>query len=292
MKVFLSWSGELSHKIACAFREWLPSVIQSITPYVSSEDIDKGTRWSNDIAVQLEDSDFGIIFVTKDNIGAPWISFEAGALSKSIDRSNVTPFILGLKRSEVHGPLLQFQSVIYDRSDIFKLLQSINARLDRSSQLSVDPLQKSFEVWWPKLDEVLAPLATQCDAEMSGDQPPNGSVSNDILEEILELARRQERLLRDPETLIPAGYIRKVAKMANAFPRSQQNALFEATKKIRLLKNCRISLGTPDNPLVIGTLKRPLWQNGIAGMFILLSTSVLAHFVIERFTRSHKTTGG
>lgn len=41
MKVFISWSGNKSHKVAMIFREWLPSVIQSLEPYVSSEDIDK-----------------------------------------------------------------------------------------------------------------------------------------------------------------------------------------------------------------------------------------------------------
>jgi len=65
MKVFLSWSGELSHKVSVIFRDWLPSVIQSVDPYVSSEDIDKGARWSTDIAKELEESSYGVLCVTK-----------------------------------------------------------------------------------------------------------------------------------------------------------------------------------------------------------------------------------
>ncbi|MCP4614466.1 MAG: hypothetical protein GY845_37785 [Planctomycetes bacterium] len=72
MKIFISWSGTLSHKVACVLRDWLPSVIQAVEPYVSSEDIDKGARWSTDIAGKLEESSFGIIAVTPENLSAPW----------------------------------------------------------------------------------------------------------------------------------------------------------------------------------------------------------------------------
>ena len=112
MKVFLSWSGHKSHQVALVLRDWLPSVIQSIMPYVSSEDIDKGARWSTDIAKELEDSTYGILCVTKENLEAPWLLFEAGALSKMMDKSSVCPFIFDLKRAEVKGPILQFQSTI------------------------------------------------------------------------------------------------------------------------------------------------------------------------------------
>ena len=64
MKVFISWSGDTSHNVALALREWLPSVLQSVEPYVSSEDIDKGARWSAEIGYQLNDTDFGILRVT------------------------------------------------------------------------------------------------------------------------------------------------------------------------------------------------------------------------------------
>ena len=127
MKVFISWSGNKSHKVAMIFREWLPSVIQSLEPYVSSEDIDKGARWSSDIAKELEDSTFGILCVTKDNLHAPWLSFEAGALSKTMDKSFVTPFLFDIKRSEVNGPILQFQSTVFEKEDIKNILDIVKA---------------------------------------------------------------------------------------------------------------------------------------------------------------------
>ncbi len=127
MKVFISWSGAISHLVAIKLRDWLPSVIQSIEPYVSSEDIDKGARWSTDIAGELHASSYGLICLTKDNINAPWINFEAGALGKSIDKSRVSPFLFRIKRSEVEGPILQFQSTIFEKDDVLKLLKSINA---------------------------------------------------------------------------------------------------------------------------------------------------------------------
>ena len=152
MKIFLSWSGDTSHKVAIAFRDWLPQVIQSLTPYVSSEDIDKGTRWSTDIAKELEESAYGIILVTAENLVAPWVNFEAGALSKIIDKSNVSPFLFDVKRSEVKGPLLQFQSTILDKSDICKLLNSINKKIEQDDRLEEQKLEKAFEVWWPELE--------------------------------------------------------------------------------------------------------------------------------------------
>ena len=62
MKVFISWSGECSKKVALLFRDWLPTVIQAIDPFVSSEDIEKGARWNTDIAQELKESSFGLIF--------------------------------------------------------------------------------------------------------------------------------------------------------------------------------------------------------------------------------------
>lgn len=198
MKVFLSWSGEKSHKVALVFRDWFPSVIQSLVPYVSSEDIDKGTRWSTDIAKELEDSSFGILCVTKENLTAPWLTFEAGALSKTMDKSFVSPFLFDIKRSEVDGPILQFQSTIFSQDDVLKLVKTLNKACG-DDQLTDERLDKAFGVWWPTLEKELNKLKDFQEQE-SGEKPKTSVVDNsEILEEILDLSRINQKLLRNPD---------------------------------------------------------------------------------------------
>lgn len=216
MKVFLSWSGDLSHKIALELREWIPFVIQSVEPYVSSEDIDKGSRWSIDIAKELEDSSFGILCVTTQNIDAPWLNFEAGALSKAFSTSNVSPFLFGLKPSDLKkSPLLQFQSTLYDKKDLLKLVLSINNALGKE-KLDENKLKPTFDVWYEQLKTKLDPLLkeTSSKSEEKLDELSNIK-SNEAVEEILELTREQFKILRNPEMILPPNYISFIIKEFN-----------------------------------------------------------------------------
>lgn len=198
MKVFISWSGEKSQEIARVFREWLPSVIQSIEPYVSAVDIDKGARWSSDIAKELENSTFGIICVTQDNIEAPWISFEAGALSKTMDKAFVTPFLFDIKRSEVQGPLLQFQSTVFEMEDIRKMIKTLNKACG-DMKIPDERLNKSFDVWYPTLEQELKKIKGGNETSTEKTKRGNGKFESEILEEILELSRDNQKLLRTPD---------------------------------------------------------------------------------------------
>lgn len=198
MKVFISWSGDTSLKVAQQLREWLPYVINSIEPYVSFEDIDKGARWSTDIAKELEDSTFGILCVTKDNLEAPWLSFEAGALSKTMEKSFVTPFLFDIKRSEVKGPILQFQSTIFEKDDIKKMVKTLNKACGDSG-ISESRLEKSFDVWYPNLEENLNDLKNDSKQNDEIEKSKKSVRSTEILEEILELSRDNQRLLRNPD---------------------------------------------------------------------------------------------
>ena len=209
MKIFLSWSGTTSHKVAIILRDWIPSVIQSVEPYVSSEDIDKGARWSTDIAKELEDSAFGILCVTPENLNAPWLTFEAGALSKKLDKSFVSPFLYKIKRAEIDGPILQFQSTIFEKEDILKLLKTINKALD-DEKLDEQRLEKTFQVWYPNLEEQLNNIDEGTEETQDNKEEDSPSTNERILEEILELTRINQKILRSPDVLLPRDYVKHV----------------------------------------------------------------------------------
>jgi hypothetical protein len=200
MKIFISWSGNLSHEVALVLKDWIPSVIQNLETYVSSEDIDKGARWSNDISKELESSNFGILCLTKENIKEPWVNFEAGALSKVLDNSRVCPFLFGIKRSEIKsGPLFQFQSTIFKKEDVLKLMLSINKDFGK---LTEEKLKNHFKVGWPYLEDNLNKCLEKISDKIKIDAiNPNNFDSFDIYPYVRKLYSVQRNLLFDSKNL-------------------------------------------------------------------------------------------
>ena len=96
MKVFVSWSGELSKEIAEVLKKWIPCIIQSVEVFYSPEDIEKGDNWDATISSELSECNYGIICLTPENTMAPWINFEAGAIAKSLD-SKVSALMINIK---------------------------------------------------------------------------------------------------------------------------------------------------------------------------------------------------
>jgi TIR domain len=84
MKVFISWSGVRSTAVAQTLHDWLPQVMNAVEPWMSSEDMRKGSLWRLTLAEELESTHVGVICLTPENLRAPWLLFEAGALSKRV----------------------------------------------------------------------------------------------------------------------------------------------------------------------------------------------------------------
>jgi TIR domain len=150
MNIFLSWSGEASHRVAVALHQWLPYMIHSIRPFISSADISTGENWSDALSEEIKNAQHGVICVTPYNVYKPWMNFEAGALTRVIDRASVTPFLFRIRQSSLTGPLAQFQSADSSRDGVFGLIRSINGRLD--GVIDPEVLQRNFDYWWTFLE--------------------------------------------------------------------------------------------------------------------------------------------
>ena len=183
MKVFISWSGQHSKKLGEALRDWLPGVLQLVTPYFTPSDIEKGTRWSTDIARELSESQIGILCVTRDNIHSDWLLFEAGALSKSLEKSHVCPILFGIINTDLAGPLKQFQTTVFEKGDIHRLLGVINGRIGEN-KLPQKTLDAVFEKWWPDLGEKINQILDEV-----GEPAEPVRSDRELLEEILQLSR-------------------------------------------------------------------------------------------------------
>lgn len=190
-KVLLSWSGPRSKALAAALRDWLPNVIQSVDPWMSESDIDIGSRWGQDLDKELEKASFGILCLTPECISSPWIHYEAGALSKFVDKSRVCPYLLDLQPTDIKGPLVNFHMAKADKDGTLKLVQTINRALS-DRPLSEDQLSTSFEAFWPRMEATLAAIPHEIQEPKDSPRP-----MEDMVVEILKTVREQASISSD-----------------------------------------------------------------------------------------------
>ena len=171
--VFVSWSGDLSRDVALVLGDWLPTALEGISTWVSSRDIAKGARWSEEIATCLDSATYGIACVVPGNQEAPWLLFEAGAVAKSVETGRISPFLLGVEPSELPSALGQFQCTSYLKEEVLRLLLSINDAPDGPKR-PVERVRKSFDASWPVLKARLLPLQEQVNTLGASNAQANG----------------------------------------------------------------------------------------------------------------------
>lgn len=206
MKIFVSWSGELSCKIAEVLKKWLPCIIQSIEVFFSREDIEKGDNWDKTISKELSDCKYGIICLTHDNINAPWVNFEAGAIAKTLD-SRVAALMINIKPSDIRGPLSRYQATKFEKDDFYQLILSINKTLE--TPLDDMILRNTFDAMWESLEQEANSIISAFASKSNGKKDDNDlkEIENAPIEEILQLLRKQSSILSSPENLIPIEYM-------------------------------------------------------------------------------------
>ena len=184
--VFISWSGERSRLVAEFLREWICTVVQAAKPWMSESEIEKGSRSLEEITKALADCKVGITCLTPENTEKPWILYEAGCLSKSIDdRTRLCTYLIGgIQPSDIRPPLGMFQHARPTRNDTLGMMRTIN-RVVSVEPVNDDILEKVFDKMWPDLENHLATLPPPVDLA-----PPKRPIE-EIMDEVLELARAQ-----------------------------------------------------------------------------------------------------
>ncbi len=206
MKVFVSWSGELSKKVAAELHDWLPLLMDNIEVFYSPEDIEKGENWNQRLSTELTSCNYGLVCLTPENLTSVWINFEAGAIVNALD-SRLAALLIGLNPSELKGPISKYQATQITKEEFLQLIQDMNKRLDSPIDESI--LVKRFNGLWAGFESKLQEIIKKHPA-VKGGKKVTEKVSSDATEEILQLVRKQNAILQNPEMLLPQDYLLNV----------------------------------------------------------------------------------
>jgi hypothetical protein len=262
MRIFISWSGDRSREIADVFRRWLPGILQATKPYFSPDDIAKGARWESEISKELAASQLGLLILTPENVEAPWLVFEAGALAKNLEKSKVCPLLFGLEATDVKGPLVHFQGAKFEESEIKRVVKMVNSELGEQGLLDATVLDQVFEMWWPRLHTEV----TKIIEKPASNKGAKARSDRDILEEVLALVRSDTQVLPLPAPTIAQGTLRN---LVTDFDRVvQEGAKLKSLNLIRALLHLadRLEylvgeLGNPDQGNEFRAIKAQLIMN-------------------------------
>ena len=155
MNVLISWAGSESHAAALAVRKWLPDVLPFVDPWVSTEDIRKGTQWTAELWGRVERTSYCIICLTARAIQSPWVNFEAGAIARTVaEPAHVSPLLLGISPKDLSSsPLSMFQCTEFAEEDVARLVRAVNAVAP--APIPRPQVAERFRCAWPRLRDAI-----------------------------------------------------------------------------------------------------------------------------------------
>lgn len=161
MKVFISWSGEFSKKVAEKLQGWIPLVLQSVEPFYSPESIEKGMDWHARLKKELSQCECAIVCLSKENWNSPWLNFEAGAISNSrAENVMIAVLLLDIEdQGSIKGPLSTYQATKIEKNDMRKLVLDINQKMEKP--LEKERVEKTFESFWDEFEESIIKICEE-----------------------------------------------------------------------------------------------------------------------------------
>ena len=146
MKLFISWSGRRSKKVASVFKNNLAQILDEDIAkqdiFFSDKDIYTGTQWFDTVKQNLIESDSILLLVTKENVNSTWLIYEAGAILNK-EKSNIFILLLDDNISLEGTPLKHYQSI--KKSNLKKLLTDMAEDKNTARQDVIVNYQKNIK---------------------------------------------------------------------------------------------------------------------------------------------------
>ncbi len=194
LEIFVSWSKPASHEAAEAFKDWLPEALPGVKPWVSSEDVTKGTPWFAAISGQLARSGACLLCITPENVGSPWLFYEAGAIALALRDARICPYLIGVGKSDLAGtPLGQYQMTVFDKDDTWRLVRDLNGRLDAPHDAGL--LRRAFGTSWPGLERKLGRVLSQVVPSAPPADPDESDLSDEAKHLLVEVSKDDRGVL-------------------------------------------------------------------------------------------------
>ncbi|WP_313157832.1 hypothetical protein [Sphingobacterium multivorum] len=195
MKVFISWSGDRSRRVAELLDTWIKCTIQSCTPWISTRGIGRGELWFPAINRELAETSIGLVCLTAQNIDAPWILFEAGALAKGLDSNRVITLLIDISSTDIRDPLAQFNHTTPTKESMSQLLQTINSL--STTPLEQKIIEKVFDKYWDEFNTEFQQIITDTQQGPKPKKLPNEEMLSQILFSLRGLEKRIGFVERD-----------------------------------------------------------------------------------------------
>lgn len=164
---------------------------KALCPSHFNETVGESVRLG-EIHQQLKETSVGILCLTRENLDARWILFEAGGMAKGMTQNRVCTFLVDVSDTDVKPPLSMFNSTKPNKEDVFKLVQNINRWLDEKKALPEPILKKVFEQNWPEFER---DFKLALETHKSKGKPVKRS-QEEIIAEILDISRDTQRQLQ------------------------------------------------------------------------------------------------
>jgi TIR domain len=151
--LFVSWSGPRARSMAEALSQWLPGVLPTFRPWISSRQ-SRGTDWAAALFEQIATARATVVCVTSDSIAAPWVLFEAGLLGGREDHP-LALYVLDVEDDELTSSVLgRFPAFSTTESGTSDLVRLLNGASD--TQLPLETVMSYVAGSWSELEQQLS----------------------------------------------------------------------------------------------------------------------------------------